>query len=140
MEVQVAVLCDAATDYGGKLNLLGTFDTILASKLPAVHPQCSIALRIVYNRIEEGSHKLRISLVDEDGRSIMPAIDIPAEVIFAGENSILSRNYIINIQQLKFERAGHYAIAVAIDGRHEASIPLQVRMTTPPSPPPPPGE
>ena len=30
MTIQVAVLCDAATEYNGKLNLLGTFDTIYA--------------------------------------------------------------------------------------------------------------
>jgi hypothetical protein len=133
MEVQVAVLCDAATDYGGKLNLLGTFDTIMAAQMPAVHPQCSIALRIVFNRIEEGAHKLRLNFVDEDGRSIMPSIELPAEVAFPGEVNILSRNFIINIQHLKFEKAGHYAIDVAIDGRHETSIPLHVRLVPAPA-------
>jgi len=133
MDVQIAVLCDAATDYGGKLNLLGTFDTIVAAQLPAVHPQCSIALRIVFSRIEEGQHKLRINFVDEDGRSIMPGIDLPADANFGGEASILSRNFIINIQHLKFDKAGHYAIDVAIDGRHETSIPLQVRLVPPPA-------
>jgi len=140
MDVQVAVLCDAATDYGGKLNLLGTFDTIVAPKLPAVHPHCSIALRVVFNRIEEGQHKVRMNFVDEDGGSIMPGVDIPADVTFSGEASILSRNFIINIQHLKFEKAGHYGIDIAIDGRHETSIPLQVRLvpqaSTPPAPSP----
>ena len=41
MNIQVAVLCDAATDDNGKLNLLGAFDTIYTQQLPAVHPQCS---------------------------------------------------------------------------------------------------
>ena len=140
MDVQVAVLCDAATDYGGKLNLLGTFDTIVAPKLPAVHPHCSIALRVVFNRIEEGKHKIRMNFVDEDGASIMPGVDIPAEVAFSGDASILSRNFVINIQHLKFEKAGHYGIDIAIDGRHETSIPLHVRLTpkasASPEPPP----
>lgn len=136
MDVQVAVLCDAATDYGGKLNLLGTFDTIVAPKLPAVHPHCSIALRVVFSRIEEGQHKIRMNFVDEDGHSIMPGVDIPAEVAFAGEASILSRNFIINIQHLKFAKAGHYGIDIAIDGRHETSIPLQVRLAPQAAPPP----
>jgi hypothetical protein len=133
MDVQVAVLCDAAADYGGKLNILGTFDTIMTQQLPAVHPQCSIALRIVFSRIEEGTHKVKLNFVDEDGRFIMPSIDMSAEVAFPGEGSFLSRNFIINIQHLKFEKAGQYAIAVAIDGRHETSIPLHVRQATPPT-------
>jgi hypothetical protein len=36
MNIQVAVLCDAATDDNGKLNLLGAFDTIYAPQLPAM--------------------------------------------------------------------------------------------------------
>lgn len=130
MDVQIATLCDAATDYGGKLNLLGTFDTIVAPQLPAVHPQCSVALRLVFSRIEEGPHRVKLNFVDEDGHSIMPSIELPADAAFPGDANFLSRNFVINIQQLKFEKPGHYAIDVAFDGRHEVSIPLHVRLRT----------
>jgi hypothetical protein len=141
MDVQIATLCDAATDYGGKLNLLGTFDTIVAPQLPAVHPQCSVALRLVFSRIEEGPHRLKLNFVDEDGRGMMPSIEIPADIAFPGDANFLSRNFIINIQHLKFERAGHYAVDLAIDGRHETSIPLHVRLLPPtPAPSSPPAE
>ena len=43
MQIQVAVICDAATETYGKLNLLGAFDAIHAQQLPWTHPQCSIA-------------------------------------------------------------------------------------------------
>jgi hypothetical protein len=127
MNIQVAVLCDAATDYGGKLNILGTFDTIITSQLPAVHPQCSIALRLAFNKIEEGSHKVKMNFVDEDGRLVMPSIDMPVDVIVPNELNFLVRNFVINIQQLKFEKPGQYSIDCAIDGRQETSIPLLVR-------------
>ena len=127
MNVQIAVLCDAATDYGGKLNLLGTFDTVLAQQMPAVHPQCSVALRMVFEKIEEGNHKVKMNFVDDDGKFIMPSIEMPFDVALPADASFLARNFIINIQQLKFEQAGQYAIDIAIDGRHETSIPLQVK-------------
>ena len=41
MDVQIASLCDAAQDYGGKLCLVGAFDTILVRQFPALHPFCS---------------------------------------------------------------------------------------------------
>jgi hypothetical protein len=136
MDVQVAVLCDAATDYHGKLNVLGTFDTIVTQQFPAVHPQCSIALRMVFSRVEEGGHKVKINFVDEDGRSIMPSMpDLQVDVVFPPEGSFLARNFVINIQQLKFDRAGAYAIDVAVDGRHETSIPLQVKQLATPGQP-----
>ena len=127
MNIQIAVLCDAATDYAGKLNILGTFDTIITSQLPAVHPQCSIALRLAFNKIEEGSHKVKMNFVDEDGKLVMPSIDMPVDVVVPNELNFLVRNFVINIQQLKFEKPGQYSIDCAIDGRHETSIPLLVR-------------
>ena len=127
MNIQVAVLCDAAADYNGKLNLMGTFDTIFTPKLPAIHPQCSIALRITFDRIEEGAHKLRLNFVDEDGKLIMPSMDAPVDITFPTDSTFVSRNFIINIQQLKFELAGLYSIDVALDGRQLTSIPLAVK-------------
>jgi hypothetical protein len=127
MNIQMAVLCDAATDYGGKLNILGTFDTIVTNHLPAFHPQCSVALRVVFNKIEEGSHKVKMNFVDEDGRFVMPSIDMPVDVAIPADANFLVRNFIINIQQLKFDRPGQYSIDIAIDGRQESNIPLLVR-------------
>ena len=127
MNVQIAVLCDAATDYAGKLNLLGTFDTVVTQQLPAVHPQCSVALRIVFSKVEEGQHKVKMNFVDEDGRFVMPSIDIPVDVMLPPDASFVARNFLINIQQLKFEKPGQYAIDIAVDGRQETSIPLQVK-------------
>ena len=72
MNIQVAVLCDAATDDNGKLNLLGAFDTIYAPQLPAVHPQCSVALRVTFMSGDEGERKLKLNFVNADGRAIMP--------------------------------------------------------------------
>lgn len=133
MNIQIAVLCDAATDYGGKLNLLGAFDTIVTSHLPAVHPQCSIALRIAFSKIEEGSHKVKINFVDEDGKFVMPSIDMPVDIVIPAEVNSLVRNFIINIQQLKFDKPGQYSIDVALDGRMETNIPLFVRYQGPAS-------
>lgn len=135
MNIQIAALCDAATDYNGKLNILGTFDTIGTHKLPAIHPQCSVALRIVFNKIEEGNHKVRMNFVDEDGKLVMPSVDIPVEVSMPAEVNFQARNFLLNIQQLKFDKTGLYSIDIAIDGRHETSIPLQVHLVQQPQAP-----
>ena len=127
MNIQVAVLCDAATDNKGKLNLLGTFNSVHTRELPANYPQCSIVLRVVFKRVEEGSHKLRINFVDEDGKFVMPSIELPFDVSVPENDSFAYRNFILNIQRLKFEKFGQHAIDIAIDGRQEASIPLEVK-------------
>ena len=129
MTIQVAVLCDAAADYNGKLNLLGTFDTILTPQLPVMHPQCAVALRVTFDRGEEGPHKLGLNFVDEDGQPIMPPINnIPVDITFPADATFLSRNFLVNFQHLKFDKAGLYSIdSVSMDGQSLSSIPLAVK-------------
>ncbi len=142
MEIQIAVLCDAATDSHGKLNILGTFDTIYTSQLPAVHPQCSIALRMTFDKDEEGKHHLKLAFLDEDGqlvkgeneRLLMPSMDIPLEVAVPDDSIFVSRNFIINIQQLKFEKPGLYSIDIAMDEQRKATIPLLIKHMPPKEP------
>jgi hypothetical protein len=134
MNIQVAVLCDAATDDNGKLNLLGSFDTIYAQELPAVHPQCSVALRVTFFSADEGKHQLKVNFVDADGRSIMPDFPpIPVEVALPDDMHFCTRNFILNIQQLKFEESGPFSVDISLDGQSQASIPLLVKHVLPPA-------
>jgi len=127
MNIQVAVLCDAATDDNDKLNLLGSFDTIYAPQLPAVHPQCAVALRVTFMSGDEGEHKLKLNFVNADGHAIMPPIEIPVAVVLPDDVHFLTRNFIVNIQQLKFTEAGLYSVDVRIDDKSQASIPLSIK-------------
>jgi hypothetical protein len=132
MNIQVAVLCDAATDDNGKLNLLGAFDTIYTQQLPAIHPQCSIALRVTFFSGDEGKHELRFNFVDADGHSIMPGFPpIPVDVVLPDDMHFGTRNFIVNIQQLKFENPGLYSIDIRLDDQSQASIPLLVKHNPP---------
>lgn len=127
MNIQVAILCDAATDDNGKLNLLGAFDTIYAPQMPAVHPQCAVALRVAFMSGDEGAHKFALNFMDADGRAILPAIEIPVTVTLPDDAYFLTRNFIVNIQQLKFAEAGLYSVDLRLDGESRANIPLQVK-------------
>ncbi len=131
MNIQVATLCDAATDDNGKLNLLGAFDTIFAPQLPAVHPQCAVALRVTFMSGDEGERKLKLNFVNADGRSIMPPIEIPVAVALPDDAHFLTRNFIVNIQGLKFPEVGLYSVDVRLDDKSQAGIPLQVKHLPP---------
>ncbi len=131
MNVEILTICDAATTTpGGKLNILGAFDVLNVNKFPAAHPQCAIAMRIRFSRIEEGKHKVVLSFVDDDGKRVMP--DIQGEMIVgsAGDEPSVVTNLVINIHQLKLPKPGHYSVDLAIDSRHEISLPLFVRDTS----------
>jgi hypothetical protein len=127
MKVELFVLCDAATDYQGKLNILGTFDAIWAREVPAVHPLSAVALRLRFKKIEEGAHTVKISVVDEDGNAVVKPVEASVNVQFKNNpHASLGTNMILNMQRIKFPQYGEYSIDLAIDGRHEASLPIYV--------------
>src|SRR4029077_13854599 len=127
MKVEIFTLCDAATtDAAGKLNILGSFDRLNAREAPVTHPQCALAIKLRFERVEEGSKRIRIAFVDLDGKSIMPTLDATTQVKFGLNDSTSTASLVLVIQQLKLPRFGEYSIDLAVDDRHEASIPLIV--------------
>jgi hypothetical protein len=131
MNIQVAVLCDAATEENRKLNFLGAFDTIYTPQLPAVHPQCAVALRLTFLPGDEGARKLALNFVNADGHNIMPPIEVPVQVTLPDDADFITLNFIINIQQLRFEEAGLYSVDIRLDDRSHSSIPLLVKHLPP---------
>jgi len=132
VNIQVAVLCDAATqDSSSKLNILGAFDTIYAPQMPALHLHCAVALRVTFSAGEEGQHKLALNFINADGRSIMPPIEMPVTVTLPEDAHFISLNFVVNIQQLQFPEAGLYSVDVRLDGQSQAGIPLLVKLIQP---------
>ncbi len=131
MNIEVFVLCDAATESLGKLNILGAFDTIFAQTIPTDHPQCAVALRLRLTRIERGKHKLAIHIVDEDGKQVLPPLEPEFNIAFPDTEQSSTINLILNIQRLRLDHFGEYAINLAIDGKQESSLPLFLRTPSP---------
>ncbi len=128
MEIELFVLCDASTESSGKLNILGTFDTITVPSLPAIHPHCSLALRIRFAHIEAGQHSVRINIVNADGRPVVPNLEGNINLRFGPNDQTAVTNLALNIDRIKFDQAGQHSIDLAIDGRQERSLPLFIRL------------
>ncbi len=132
MQIEVFAICDAATSDNGKLNILGSFDTIWVRQFPAVYPHCAVAVKMRFNAIEKGDHSLVVRFIDEDGKNILPPangnfkLDIPD-----GQRSA-STDIVLNIQALNLSKPGEYALELAIDGRSEISLPLFIRQARTP--------
>jgi hypothetical protein len=143
MRVEIFSLCDfASADASGKLTIVGVFDTIWAREVPATHGLCAIALRIRFDRIEEGLKKLKISFIDWDGNPVMPAMELQIQVQIPPIVQQANVQVVFLIPQLKLPHFGEYAVDLAVDSRQEASTPLFVRQVPiipplPQTPPPP---
>lgn len=127
MKVEIFALCDAATDNRGKLNLLGTFDQIYAARLPVVHPACAIALRLRFDKIEEGTHSVKLQLVNPDGIPVFQSMEGEVNPRMGEEVGSVAVNMILNFQNVKFDQFTDYQINLTIDDEAMASLPLRVR-------------
>lgn len=134
MKIEVFALCDAATDNQGKLNILGTFDQIYAAKMPVIHPACAIALRLRFDKMEEGSHRVDLQLVNPDGIPVFQPMVGELNPRMGEDIGSVAVNLILNFQHVKFEEYADYQINLAIDDVAMASLPLRVRELPSPHP------
>jgi hypothetical protein len=132
LKLEIFTLCESAADYGGKLCILGGFDRIHAPEVPLVLPRCAVVARLRVHRIEEGDHKLRMTIADEDGKSIVPGVEAQVSVRFLQDLNSATVNLILQVNGLKLERHGEYTIDLAVDGIHQGSLPLY--FSPPPQP------
>ena len=76
----------------------------------------------------KATHQLTLNFVNADGRAIMPSIDMPVAVALPDDVHFVTRNFIVNIQQLKFTEAGLYSVDIRLDDKSQGSIPLPVKL------------
>ena len=126
MDIHVATLCDSAADYNGKLCVLGAFDSIYTHSLPAIHPQCAVALRLCFRPEDEKKTKLRIALIDADGGDVIPPFEPEIEAVVPSDAFFLTRNLVLNLQRLSFREEGHYSVDIRADGEILQRLPLRV--------------
>lgn len=126
MNIEAFLLCDAATDQQGKLNVLGAFDTIYAKQLPVIHPACAVVIRIRFERVEEGNHPVKILVIDEDANPVIPKLESNVEIRFSEGMDSIVVNLILCFQRLKFEKYGKYRIDLTIDNQKITDLPFTV--------------
>lgn len=136
MKVELLSLCDfAQAEPTGKMNLLGTFDRILAKEAPVARAVFAVAARLRFEAHEEGARTVALSFIDSDGQRVMPLLRAQFNVKVQPNESSATLNYVMVIPQIKFPRFGDYQIDLAVDDKVEATIPLYVRQRATPAAP-----
>jgi hypothetical protein len=102
--VLALVLCDTIIREVGtnKLSLIGTFNGIFANNFPCTHPSLSVYIAITEGR---GKVPCKVRMTAVDGQTVF---ELPGQLEFAGPNSV--GELVFQLQQIRFERPGVYAI------------------------------
>ncbi len=134
MQIKLAVLADYANVTAeGKLNILGIFDRINVSELPAVHPQMQFIIRIEAHPAEKDRvHSIEVRLHDPDGQTVF---ELSGEMVprGGGAGQTIAANQIITINNLSLRQTGEYSFVVFINNDLKTEVPLTVTQIPKPS-------
>lgn len=116
------LLCDTAIREAGtnKLSLIGTFNGIFAPKFPCVHPTLS-----VYLALTDGRGKVPCCLRMTSMESGKEVFSLQGQVEFPDPLAVAEM--IFQLQQLKFDQPGLYALDFLADKELLGSRKLRVQ-------------
>ncbi|MCL2044203.1 MAG: hypothetical protein FWG89_08695 [Treponema sp.] len=126
MKVELFTFCDFAQENGGKLTIVGTFDSIISRNFPCIHPQLSVVIRIRFDMWEFANHPFRIETRGLNGEMNMDAISGNLDVKGVGNNTAVS-HLVFTIGNLKFNSPGVVNFTLFLDDKEAGSIPLYIR-------------
>jgi hypothetical protein len=126
MKIELFTFCDFAQENGGKLTIVGTFDTIISRNFPCIHPQLSVVIRVRFDLWEFSSHNFRIETRDLDGEMSMETITGAVDVKGVGNATAVS-HLVFTISNLRFKAGGVVNFVLYVDDRELGSIPLYIR-------------
>lgn len=132
MDVGLALLADYANvTADGKLNILGLFDTIVADRFPAVHPQMQLIFQLEAHPSEAGKQKqVEVRLMTEDGRTVLAmssdmALQLKDTLRPIAE--MMKSQQIIGFHGVRFEKPGTYQFAILVNGDTKKTVSLKVQ-------------
>ena len=126
MKIELFTFCDFAQENGGKLTIVGTFDTIISRNFPCIHPQLSVVIRIRFDLWEFANHTFRIETRGLDGEMNMEPITGNLDVRGVGNATAVS-HLVFTIGNLRFKNPSMVNFTLFIDDKEIGSIPLYVR-------------
>ena len=116
--INIATFCDSAIDDNGKLSLLGAFDTIHSHQFPAIHPRCSLAIRLNFARDQFGKHIVKVRFLCSDGNVFFQDVNLQTVArSLLPDDFATTNNLIVNIEKLQLPKQGLYFIEIWLDDR-----------------------
>ena len=128
MDIDFAFLCDHADASGGKLDAIGIgIDALSAAKLPHVQPQLFFVAQLRAQMTEEGTHPLKLNLIDADGASVV-SLSGQANVGRPQRGTEATARILLRLGNVSFKTEGDYSFRLVLDNQEAVRIPLRVSL------------
>jgi hypothetical protein len=127
MQVAFALFADAANlSQEGKLNVLGVFDALQVGQLPTVHPRAHLVVHLKGSPSDVGRHTVTLRWINPSGSELWTS---SGELNVGQPPAGVTEMDLPLIAQidLPMDAAGGYHMAVSLDEKQSAEVPVQVR-------------
>src|SRR5688500_6173893 len=127
MLVAFAVFADAANlSQEGKLNVLGVFDALQVGNLPAMHPRAHLVVHLKGSPSDVGRHTVTLRWINPEGSELWTStgelnVGQPPAGVMEMDLPLIAQI------DLPIDSAGAYHMAVSLDEKKSAEVPVQVR-------------
>jgi hypothetical protein len=134
MHVSFALFADAANlSQEGKLNILGVFDALQVSSLPAVHPRAHLVVHLKGTSTDVGPHNVTFRWLSPSGQELWHSsgdlqVGTPPPGVVEMDLPLIAQ------LDLPMDAPGAYSMAISIDGEHTLDVGIQVRASAAPRP------
>lgn len=134
MQISFALFADGANlSQEGKLNILGVFDAVQVAAVPTLHPRAHLVVRLKGGRTDVGVHRVTLRWLNPERDELWSTtgeLNIGQPPSGVAELDLP----LIAMIDLPIDRAGVYALQIALDDQPRGEVPLQVRVGAPPMP------
>lgn len=127
MRVVFAAVADSANiSVEGKLNILGSFDTIRCADFPNSHPNVTLAFRIIGEYEDQhAAHEIKLKLIDADAR-VQWSASAQAEMSDVKPGQFSHSNQILSFRNFPLRKPGRFKFLIQIDDTLPHEVVFQV--------------
>lgn len=126
MDLRIFLLADFANESGGKLNVIGAFNTIRAHQFPAIHPTMYLVAKIAAELGEfDIEHSIRVLHFDEDANEL-GKMEVKVTFHRPAPGQSAESTFIFQLRDMTFERPCRSEFRLLADNHLLGVVPLEV--------------
>ncbi|MGH7952360.1 MAG: DUF6941 family protein [Limisphaerales bacterium] len=124
MKVEILTICDYATNYGNKLCIIGSSETFHSTQPQSFLSNCFLVYRLRFEVGDDGNHKLKIVVSDEDGKEVKQFSKDNVIAVQRPNGGFIPNLAIIPLNGILIPKYGEFSISLFADNQFLASIPI----------------
>ena len=117
MQIEIFTICDSAHVYAGKAVISGSFNKIVAKKLPVVMSNLTLAVRVAFDSFESGDKTFYFTIKNPDGSVILPEFRCDTKFSPEKHSPLMTIDISIILGSITFTQFGLYTVSMRYENR-----------------------